>query len=316
MQFEPHLTREILFGFLRQEEIFEKYLGTQILLNKKVLNPLRGDRYPTVSFKWFDGTLLMNDQSGWFVGDCISLVAKKIYYCSYQDAIQAIYKDFNLHRYPRTKQAFKVPENVSNEIKVWKKPLEDMDLMWWESHKITPPTLDYYKVSGVRQLNIGKMWYYYNKYDPCYHYDVQEKHKLYFPFRKEWRFFSNIPKDSLIIQGYEQLPDSFEYVVITKSMKDVMCMYEFGIPAISVNSESTMLPDSIIHDLKSRFDRIYINMDYDYAGITMMNKFRKKKDLTNLLFFKGTEVKDFADYCKINNKETIKSFIEQVKQMK
>ena len=31
-----------------------------------------------------------------------------------------------------------------------------------------------------------------------------------------------------MIQGSKQLPKSGEYVVITKSLKDVMALYEFG----------------------------------------------------------------------------------------
>lgn len=49
-----------------------------------------------------------------------------------------------------------------------------------------------------------------------------------------------------------------DILFITKSMKDVMCLHEMGIPAVSPSSESTFLPKDVLEQLKTRFKRIII----------------------------------------------------------
>ena len=67
-----------------------------------------------------------------------------------------------------------------------------------------------------------------------------------------------------------------DYLVITKSLKDVMVLYEYGIPAIAPNSETIFVTEAQYQKLKNRFKRIYLFYDSDYAGITSMNQIRKK----------------------------------------
>jgi len=65
-------------------------------------------------------------------------------------------------------------------------------------------------------------------------------------------------------------------------------------------------------------------MDYDEAGIRLMNKFKKKypkvfsiPQYNNILAFKKyskekNEIKDFADLCKFSSKDEIKMFLESL----
>ena len=52
------------------------------------------------------------------------------------------------------------------------------------------------------------------------------------------------------------LPKTGDSVVITKSLKDVMCLYEYGISAIAPCSENMFLTDSQYEKLKNRFKHI------------------------------------------------------------
>ena len=47
-----------------------------------------------------------------------------------------------------------------------------------------------------------------------------------------------------MLQGAHQLPAEGELLVVTKSMKDVMCLYSLGITAIAPNSENLFLTES------------------------------------------------------------------------
>ena len=56
-----------------------------------------------------------------------------------------------------------------------------------------------------------------------------------------------------------QLPkDGGDLLIIQKSMKDVMCMYELGIIAIAPNSENLFLNDNQLEKVKNKFKRIIV----------------------------------------------------------
>lgn len=61
-----------------------------------------------------------------------------------------------------------------------------------------------------------------------------------------------------------------EYIVITKSLKDVMCLYEFGIPAIAPCSENLFLTESQYEKIKKKFKRILVLYDNDRPGMSAM----------------------------------------------
>lgn len=54
----------------------------------------------------------------------------------------------------------------------------------------------------------------------------------------------------------KQLPKTGDVLIVQKAMKDIMCLYEFGIPSIAPNSENTSISDEEIAKLKERFKRI------------------------------------------------------------
>lgn len=61
------------------------------------------------------------------------------------------------------------------------------------------------------------------------------------------------------IQGAKQLPkEGGDLLIIQKSMKDVMCLYELGIVAIAPNSENLFLSDTQLDKVKSKFKRIIV----------------------------------------------------------
>ena len=72
------------------------------------------------------------------------------------------------------------------------------------------------------------------------------------------------------------LPKSGEYVVITKSMKDVMCLYSLGIPSIAPTSENCFLSEAQYHKLKERFKYIILLYDNDRPGLKAAISIHKK----------------------------------------
>ena len=113
----------------------------------------------------------------------------------------------------------------------------------------------------------------------------------------------------LDIQGYKQLPKEGDVLFITKSMKDVMCFYEMGIPAISPSSESTFIPNKVLEQLKKRFKRIIILFDRDPAGIKYSRKMSKQTGLEAMFIHKKFKAKDISDAIRDNSYAEVKQWL-------
>ena len=71
-----------------------------------------------------------------------------------------------------------------------------------------------------------------------------------------------------ILEGYEQLPDEWEHLIITKSTKDIMTLRRIGVVSCSPTSENsfrTLLSKK--DELNERFKRKFIFFDNDTPGI-------------------------------------------------
>lgn len=92
--------------------------------------------------------------------------------------------------------------------------------------------------------------------------------------------------------------DKSDYLVITKSMKDVMCLYEFGISAIAPCSENQFLTRDQYNKLLSRYKRLYLFFDNDLPGISNMRKLKKEFPELICLKLNREDAKDISDYRK------------------
>ena len=136
-----------------------------------------------------------------------------------------------------------------------------------------------------------------------YAYKFGNKLKIYAPYEKNNKWISNTNKN--IIQGYKQLPRVGDLCIITSSLKDVMCLFKMGIPAIALQSEMQMPEEKIIKEISTRFNKTALFYDNDFdnpnnPGQLMANKIRNKykKDyfLENILIPDYYKIKDLSDY--------------------
>ena len=136
------------------------------------------------------------------------------------------------------------------------------------------------------------------------------------PQRKTYRFLSNTGKN--FIQGSKQLPDTGDLLVITKSMKDVMALYEFGIPAIAPCSEVLFISKQQLKKLKERFKHIIVMYDNDLPGISNMVKFKKQNPEAIYHWIpRAYKAKDITDFYKKYGKlETIKFIKLEIDKIK
>ena len=253
----------------------------------------------------------------------------KAYHCNYHEALDIIASDFGLIHHNnkpvptiRHVPTFKNEENKITYIQIEMGKFEEQDLKWWGSFGITEKTLNKFRVFPCKSVFLnGNLVSQRAQHNLIYGYyfgkkDGIEQWRIYFPKRKEMRFMGNVPTKT--IQGYKQLPKGGKLLVITKSMKDVMLLYELGIPAIAPNSETQFVSDKMLEELHTRFKHIVLLYDNDLTGVTFTNKIRKAHpDLIPFLIPRKTLCKDLSDfykiYGKLETKKLIKSGINYIK---
>jgi hypothetical protein len=116
---------------------------------------------------------------------------------------------------------------------------------------------------------------------------------------------------SLLHQGFDLLPESGDSVVIQKSYKDVMFMYECRIPSFAPHSEGMLIEKGIIENLRGRFKRIYIWGDNDESG----RKFIKRHtdiydDIIGIM--NDDDEKDVTDSCSLYGKEHAMEMVKRI----
>jgi hypothetical protein len=304
-ELSPDLTKDYIFSQVSQEEVFERYLGVKVQTKKHFVNPLRNDNRVTCKFKYFGNDLIFSDFSGWFSGDCIKFVMF-LFGVNYYKALELIKDDFSL-----TGSSF-----IEYEVKEIKKPKEKAkfnikhrnynryDAAYWKSYGISSKTLKTFHVKAVKSVTIegSNFRYFYNRNDPAYvYYFNKDEVKIYFPNRKEFRFLSN----TTLIQGYNQLPKYGDLLIITKSLKDVMCLYELGYNSIAFQNEVVIPDKDIIEEFKKRFKKIILFYDFDLTGIRTSNRIKKIYNITPIFLTNGRfgsidyGAKDISDFIKL-----------------
>lgn len=310
IEFPLSITKDYILKYVSQEAIFEKYLGIPVQFDRLICSPLRKDKSPTCGFRYStSGALYLKDFSGHFWGNCFDMVMY-LYNCSYNEALLIVAKDFDLDDATRMVNRelyvgydmFKVPIKHYKKISIKVRAFSEDDMAYWKSFGIGKRVLRMYGVYPCENVFINdSVIYHYSKNDPAYAYRFGEnEYKIYYPSRSksQGRFNTN----TTAIQGYDQLPDEGSLLVITKSMKDVMLLRQWNISAIAPQSEAADLPPELIKEMKSRFEKVVLLYDFDYAGVKFTNKARRRYNLPFIFLTNGkygTEdfgAKDVSDY--------------------
>lgn len=329
---KPKITKELILSRFSEEQLMEYYLHIPV---KKGLfrSPLRKDKQPTCSFyRNSSGVLIFKDFA---TGQHLSVfdVVKELFRCDYHEALKiiandmGIVKDTNINKNPGkiNKNPVILHDKEMSVIQVEIQNFTDLELKWWGKYGITIDILKKFNVYSCKHVFLNGVLFaksqqhcpifgYYGK-----KYQGKELWRCYFPKRTSFRFITNWPSKK--IQGYDQLPKSGKLLVITKSMKDTMCLYSCGITACAPNSENLFIPEVVLEDFKKRFKYIVVLYDNDRPGLT--NMVRIRKDHPELIYTyipKEYQSKDISDFYKDHGrKETlnlIKNFILWLKSRK
>lgn len=316
--FKPNVTKELILSKFSEEQLMEYYL--HIPVRKGLFrSPLRRDKEPTCSFyRNKSNTLIFKDFA---TGQHLNVfnVVQEIFKCSYFDALKIIANDMGIVRDKFlqknigkiNKHPVRIQDKEMSKIQVEIQDFTDLELKWWRKYGINLDVLKHFDVYSCKHVFLnGQLLAKSQQHCPIFGYYGKkyqgiELWRCYFPKRTSFRFITNWPSKK--IQGYDQLPKSGKLLVITKSLKDVMCLYSCGITACAPNSENIFISNSVLEELKSRFKNIIIFYDNDRPGLYNLAKIRREHpELTYIYIPKKYKSKDISDFYKdYGRKKTI-----------
>ena len=272
-----------------REWVFEYYLNLKEKLtgqDVKMLSAFNSkDSVPSM-FVYFDtssGVYKFKDFSSGYQGGHVDLV-KYMYNIDVSAAITKILSDYESYIKDNGKRAevsLKIQDKykvVDYEIRHW----TNLDEAYWSKYKIGSKLLEYYEVAPLEFFKMEKE----DKYETISH-NFNSRY-IYGYFRKDGSLYKiympkNTEKKFIKVQNYIQGSDQLNYknknLIITSSLKDLMCFVKLGyrhIEVIAPDSENSMLSEHTVNMLRSKFKKICVLFDNDTAGKASMQKYQDR----------------------------------------
>ena len=304
------ITLDWILSKVTEYDIYSKYIG-QFKVGMIYNSPFRKDNNPSFGIYYSKRTkqLLFKDHGTGECGNIVRFVSLYTGLTNYNDILNDMVKKLNITNSTKLDSSKQYIPTDETTIGIVRQEFTDVDKTYWSRFNISLETLKKFNVFSIKYyLCNGVVKGIYKDDNPMYAYKVYDNFKIYRPLGDKYtKWRNNLTEYD--IQGYEQLPESGDILIITKSLKDVMCLYTMGIPSISPSSESCWIPDDILETLKKRFKRILVCFDRDTTGVRYLRKISLKTGLETLLINKRYKSKDISDAIKNNSYETIKKWL-------
>jgi hypothetical protein len=115
-------------------------------------------------------------------------------------------------------------------------------------------------------------------------------YKIYQPYVTDHKFL----KVKNYIQGTDQLKFNQPNLVICSSLKDSMCLTNFGynIEVVAPDSENTVIPNGAMSMYKLKYKTICTLFDNDEAGIKAAQKYEEQYDLPGVILPMSKDLSD------------------------
>jgi 5S rRNA maturation endonuclease (ribonuclease M5) len=137
-------------------------------------------------------------------------------------------------------------------------------------------------------------------------------YKIYTPKNKDNKFI----KVSDYIQGSDQLKYDTKYLIITSSLKDLMCFKRLGISGIETiapDSENSVIPESFMKPLLQKYQKIIVLFDNDEPGLKSAQKYKDKYGFEYVNLDMSKDLSDSVkDYGVDKVRETLFPLLKQV----
>lgn len=304
------ITLDWILSKVSEYDIYAHYIG-QFKVGMIYNSPFRKDKNPSFGVYYSKRTkqLLFKDHGTGECGNVIKFVQLYTGKTNYQDILLDIVEKLKITNDTKLDSSKQYIPSQETVIGIVRQPFTPTDINYWSQFHISEKTLKKFDVFSIKYyLCNGIVKGIYKDTNPMYAYKVYNHFKVYRPLGDKYtKWRNNLEQDD--VQGFKQLPKSGDICIITKSMKDVMCLYEMGIPAISPASESTFISDNVLKAILKRFKRVLICFDRDVAGVKYLRKISLKTGLNGLLMPKQFNAKDISDAIKANGFDKVKEYI-------
>lgn len=212
---------------------------------------------------------LFKEHSIGLCGDIFKLVQELYGLGTRKEAMHQICKDFNLGGAPHLLVPNVLP-NVERKymdpvhIQIKSRPFNMRDLLFWDRVNVTKEILQMYHVKALQAF-----WLAADQQIPSYpsglgySYEIDGRYQLYFPYTRNKAKKFRMNWGAYDIPGFYQLTGQRDLLIITKSMKDIMCLRSFGYDAISCKGENSMISEECMAWCRTNYKRILILFDND-----------------------------------------------------
>lgn len=304
-----------LLDKLNDYDIYSYYLGP-VKLKKLINSPLRSDdQIPSFAlFPTKDGTgILFKDHGSGESGNALKFL--KLYKGittrkQLEQELLRIVRKMNPMRSEAKPTYAKTVDSGPAEIGIVRQPFTEVDKKYWKQFHISIDTLKKFNVFSIKYFLCNRVVRgTYKEYNPMYAYKVYDRFKIYRPLASKYtKWRTNLT--NRYIQGLAELPqEGGNLLIITKSLKDVMCLYEMGFNAIAASSETTFIPEDILQSLRSKWKHVIILYDRDKPGVTKAREYNRKYKLDAIFVHKKFKAKDVSDAVKANSFFAVKEWL-------
>ena len=305
-----------LLDKLDDYDIYSYYVG-QFKIGKLFNSPLRSDdKNPSFAiFKGMNGKLFFKDHGSGEGGNAIKFV--KLYKgIQTRDELERELLRIVRKMNPNSGNAVRTysysVDSGPTDIGIVRQPFTDVDKQYWKQFHISIDTLKKFQVFSIKYFLCNRVVRgTYKENSPMYAYKVDDKFKIYRPLASKYtKWRTNLTNWN--VQGLSEIPkEGGNLLIITKSLKDVMCLYEMGFNAIAASSETTFIPDDILDSLRHKWKNVIMLYDRDKTGMLESRKYSKQYKLDTLFVQQRFKAKDISDAVKDNSYNEVKQWLTQ-----
>lgn len=305
-----------LLDKLTDYDIYSYYVG-QFKIGKLFNSPLRSDdKNPSFAiFKGMNGGLFFKDHGSGEGGNAIKFV--KLYKnINTKDELERELLRIVRKMNPNSGNAIRTysysVDSGPTDIGIVRQPFTDVDKRYWRQFHISIDTLRKFQVFSIKYFLCNRVVRgTYKETSPMYAYKVDDKFKIYRPLASKYtKWRTNLTNRN--VQGLSELPvGGGNLLIITKSLKDVMCLYEMGFNAIAASSETTFIPDDILDSLRHKWKHVIMLYDRDKTGMLESRKYSRQYKLDAVFVHKRFKAKDISDAVKDNSYNEVKQWLTQ-----
>lgn len=303
-----------LLDKLDDYSIYSYYLGP-FKPGKLMNSPLRSDdKIPSFAiFPTKDGVLLFKDHGSGVAGNALKFL--KLYTgietrSELERELLRIVRKTNPNESKR-KTTYTYQNGLSEtRIGIVRQPFTEVDKRYWKQFHISLDTLKRFNVFSIKYFLCNRVVRgTYKEDNPMYAYKVFDRFKIYRPLASKYtKWRTNLTNRH--VQGLAELPqEGGNLLIITKSLKDVMCLYEMGFDAIATSSETTFIPDDILESLRKKWKHIIILYDRDKTGMKTAREYSRRYGMDAVFVHKRFAAKDVSDAVRDNGFTYVKEWL-------